>query len=251
MKNIIKTTAIILCFIAQSIQAQDNKIDPKKTEDWGRKPAEVIPGKNNAAPSDALVLFNGKNLDNWVKAGTTEPAGWKVKGKTVTVVPKAGAIETKQHFGDCQLHIEWRSPKQDVKAGKKGQGNGNSGIFLMGRYEVQVLNSYNNETYYNGMASSIYKQHIPLVNPAVAAGKWQSYDIIFTAPRFNADKSLKSPAYATVIFNGVIVQNHVEIQGPTVYRGKPSYSFHEAKAPIKLQDHSNEVSYRNIWIREL
>ena len=249
-----KITFLILSllFIGEASSfAQDNKIDPKKTEDWSRKPAVITPGKKSSAPSDAIVLFNGKNLDNWKKQGSEKPAGWKTKGKAMQVVPKSGGIETKQKFGDCQLHIEWMSPIKDVKAGKKGQQCGNSGIFLMDRYEVQVLNSFENETYYNGMASSIYKQHIPLVNATVAPGKWQAYDIIFTAPRFNPDKSLKTPGYVTVILNGVLVQNHVEIKGPTVYRGQPSYKYHEAKAPISLQDHSNEVSYRNIWIREL
>ncbi len=244
--------SIFLCVFTLSAVAQKkNKMKPQETEDWSRKPEAVIPGKKSKAPSDAIVLFDGKNLDKWQKKGKDMPAAWKVKGKSFTVVPKSGAIETKQSFGDCQLHIEWNSPTKDVKAGKKGQGCGNSGIFLMGRYEVQVLNSFENETYYNGMAGSVYKQHIPLVNPTIAPGKWQAYDIIFTAPKFNADKSLKSPAYLTVFLNGVLVQNHVELKGPTEYIGHPSYKYHDAKVPLFLQDHSNEVSYRNIWIREL
>ncbi len=231
---------------------KDKKMEPKETEDWSRKPEVVKPGKRAKAPSDAIVLFDGKkSVDNWIKAGSDgEPIGWKVKCKSMQVVFKAGGIETKQHFGDCQLHVEWQSPKKDVKAGKKGQGCGNSGIFLMDRYEVQVLNNFDNETYYNGMAGSIYKQHIPLVNPAIKPGKWQSYDIYFTAPRFNENKSLKTPAYVTVVLNGVLVQNHVELQGPTEFIGYPSYKAH-GMAPLQLQNHNNEVKYRNIWIREL
>ncbi|MGQ1788200.1 3-keto-disaccharide hydrolase [Saccharicrinis sp. GN24d3] len=249
----LKSLTLSLIFLGGISSFAQNKeeIKPQDTEDWSRKPEVVTPGKKSIAPSDAIVLFDGKDLNQWKKQGSNEPAGWKVKGKAMHVVPKSGGIETKQKFGDCQLHIEWMSPKKDVKAGKKGQGCGNSGIFLMDRYEVQVLNSFENETYYNGMASSIYKQHIPLVNATLKPGEWQSYDIIFTAPKFNADKTLKSPAYVTVILNGVLVQNHVEIKGPTVFKGYPSYSYHEAKAPIALQDHTNEVSYRNIWIREL
>lgn len=251
MSHKVLISLLFCAFTLSSVAQKKNKMKPQETEDWSRKPAAVVPGKKSKAPSDAIVLFDGKNLDNWKRRGKETPAGWKVKGKTVTVVPKSGAIETKQSFGDCQLHIEWKSPTKDVKAGKKGQGCGNSGIFLMGRYEVQVLNSFENETYYNGMAGSVYKQHIPLVNPTIAPGKWQAYDIIFTAPKFNADKSLKTPAYLTVFLNGVLVQNHVELKGPTEYIGYPSYKYHGAKVPLFLQDHSNEVSYRNIWIREL
>ncbi len=164
------------------------------------------------------------------------------------MVPKSGSIQTKQSFGDCQLHIEWRTP--EIVEGK-GQGRGNSGIFLMGKYEIQVLDSYNNLTYPNGQAGSIYKQHIPLVNASRAPGEWQSYDIIFTAPVFIDDGGVRKPARVTVFQNGVLIQNHVKILGETVFIGAPGYEPHAEKLPLSLQDHNNPVSYRNIWIREL
>ncbi|TKG91080.1 DUF1080 domain-containing protein [Puteibacter caeruleilacunae] len=235
--------ATIALFMAVSAFAQK----PQDTEDWSRQPSAITPVTKGHAPSDAIILYSGKkDIDNWVgKNGKIE---WSTKGKALEVKAKTGMISTKQGFGDMQLHIEWRSPKKVVS---EGQGRGNSGVFLMGKYEIQVLDSYHNKTYYNGQAGSVYKQHIPLVNACRKPGKWQTYDIFFTAPKFNADKSLKSPAYVTVIHNGVLIQNHVELQGPTEYIGKPSYKYHEAKLPIKLQDHGNPVAYRNIWVREL
>jgi len=157
-------------------------------------------------------------------------------------------MKTKQNFGDCQLHIEWRTPIDT--AGMEGQARGNSGVFFMEQYEVQVLDNYKNPTYTNGQAASVYKQHVPLVNACRPPGEWQSYDIIFKAPRFNDDGTVKSKAYVTVIHNGVLVQNHVEIQGPTAWIGHPPYKKH-GKLPISLQDHGNQIAYRNIWIREL
>ncbi len=219
---------------------------PEETEDWSGKPDVVVPGEKDDPPSDAIILFDGTDFSKW----TTDSgeAKWKVRGRSMTVVPGSGSIRTKQPFGDAQLHLEWRAPG---KVEGEGQERGNSGVYLMGLYEVQVLDSYENETYYNGQAASIYKQYIPLVNACREPGKWQMYDIIFTAPRFNTDKTLASPAYITVIHNGVLVQNHVEIKGPTDYIGRPPYRFHEEKLPLMLQDHSNPVSYRKIWIREL
>ena len=166
----------------------------------------------------------------------------------MTVEPGTGSISTRDSFGDVQLHVEWRTPTEVVGA---GQGRGNSGVFLMERYEVQVLDSWENRSYSNGQAGSIYKQHIPLVNASKAPGEWQTYDIVFMAPRFRGDGSLERPATMTVLHNGVLVQNHVEIRGPTVFRGPPRYEAHAPKAPIQLQDHRNFVSYRNIWVREL
>jgi hypothetical protein len=220
--------------------------EPKDTEDWSRKPELVIPGKKNKPPSDAIVLFDGKDFSKWTSSkGEVQ---WKRKSGAMEVVKGAGSIHTKDGFGDMQLHIEWRTPKKVVG---DGQGRGNSGIFLMGLYEVQVLDSYQNETYYNGQAASIYKQHIPLVNACLPPGKWQVYDILFKAPVFSEDQKLVSPGYVTVIQNGVLVQFHVELKGPTLYIGKPEYSYHESKLPLMLQDHGNPVRYRNIWIRNI
>lgn len=223
---------------------------PEETEDWSKRPNIVTPGKGTLPPSDAIILYGGSgDIDNWVheKDG---PATWEA-GDFLTVKPKENVdngIKTKQAFGDVQLHIEWRTPDEVVG---DGQGRGNSGIFLMGLYEVQVLDSYENETYYNGQAGSIYKQHIPLVNACLPPGEWQTYDIIFNAPVFNSDGSLHSPAFVTLIQNGLLVQNHVELKGPTEYIGKPKYKAHAEKLPLMLQEHGNPVSYRNIWVREL
>jgi len=220
---------------------------PEETEDWSRKPPLVTPGKGTQPPSDAIVLYGGKqDITKWVhdKGG---PVKWIAEDE-LTIAPKTGAIRTVQSFGDVQLHIEWRAPSA---VSGQGQGRGNSGVFLMGKYEVQVLDSWNNETYYNGQTASIYKQHIPLVNASLPPGEWQTYDIFFTAPRFNADKSLKTPGYITVVHNGILVQNHVELKGGTVFIGKPKIEYHPEKLPLMLQDHTNPVSFRNIWIREL
>ncbi len=224
-----------------------NSQKPEETEDWSRKPEIVISSSVNKAPSDAIILYsNKKDINKWEhnKGGAVR---WKA-GKNITVKGKTGSIQTRESFGDVQLHIEWRAPK---KIEGDGQGRGNSGVLLMGKYEVQVLDSYNNDTYYNGQAGSIYKQHIPLVNASKPPGKWQTYDIFFTAPRFNDDKTLKFPAYITVIHNGIIIQNHVELKGPTVFIGYPAYEYHADKLPLMLQDHGNPVSFRNIWIRDL
>lgn len=237
---------ICLLFLASLfalLQAQK----PQETEDWSRKPEVVTPGKGTLPPSDAIVLYGGADdLDKWESA-KEGPAMWDA-GEILTMVPRTGPIKSKQAFGDMQLHIEWRSPSE-VKG--DGQGRGNSGVFLMGLYEIQVLDSYENETYYNGQAGSIYKQAIPLVNACRPPGEWQSYDIIFSAPVFNEDGKKKCPAYVTVIHNGVLIQNHVEILGTTEYIGKPKNNPHPAKLPLLLQDHGNPVSFRNIWVREL
>ncbi len=212
--------------------------DPAATAVWEPVPPIINPG---APPSDAIVLFDGTDLSEWT-------GDWNVENGAVTVVAGAGSLTTKRRFGDVQLHIEWRTPS--VVEGE-GQDRGNSGVFLMELYEVQVLDSYENETYVNGQAGAIYKQHIPLVNPTRPPGVWQSYDIIFMAPRFSADGNVELPATFTVLLNGVLIQNHVTVLGTTVNVGEPVYETHAAKEPIMLQDHSNPVSYRNIWVREL
>lgn len=235
---------ILLAMTVVSINAQ---MKPEETEDWSGKPEIVIPGKNNQPPSDAIVLFSGQNdVVNWVheKGG---PVKWTADS-CLTIVPNTGSIKTVQSFGDCQLHIEWKTPSE-VKG--TSQGRGNSGIFLMGKYELQVLDSYNNETYHNGQAGSIYKQFAPLVNASLGPGQWQTYDVVFTAPVINADGALLTPACFTVFHNGVLIQNHVKLRGPTEYIGIPVYKAHEEKLPLVLQDHKNPVSFRNIWIREL
>lgn len=242
MKTITTLTAFLCCL---KLFAQG---DPKITEQWQPEPRIVTPGNSNTGtPSDAIVLFGGQNL-NQFESSKGGAAKWKIEDNAVTVVRGAGAIKTKQVFGDCQLHIEWRTPAV-VKG--EGQGRGNSGIFLMGTYELQVLDSYNNRTYSNGQAGSIYKQIPPLVNASRKPGEWQTYDIVFTAPRFNKDSSLKSQARITVLHNGVLIQNDAAIWGATQFIGIATNQKHRDKEPIILQDHGDAVSFRNIWIREL
>ena len=239
------TLFIVLLFTISFVNAQQ-KGDPKLTEVWEPEPKVVTPGTGTAPPSDAIVLFDGSNLNEW--EGKDGEAQWVIEGGAMTVKPKTGAIKTKKAFGDVQLHIEWRTP---TKIEGEGQGRGNSGIFLQSLYELQVLDSYQNRTYSNGQAGSIYKQHIPLANACRAPGEWQTYDIIYQAPLFKEDGSLGRPARITVIHNGVLVQNNVALLGPSLYIGTPKYEAHDEKLPLMLQDHNNPVSYRNIWVREL
>jgi hypothetical protein len=253
-------TLATLASVSATLSAQDAaKPKPEDTEIWTPVPSIVTPGATcGAPPSDAIILFNGKNEDEWVSAQDQTPAQWVVSGGVMTVkkAPGVGNIETRRKFKNYQLHVEWKVPESITGS---GQARGNSGVFLASTgpgddgYELQVLDSYNNTTYVNGQAASIYKQSPPLVNPNRKPGEWQSYDIIWTAPLFNDDGSLKTPAYVTVLFNGVLVQNHFELKGQTLYIGKPFYKKYDA-APIKLQAHgdkSEPISYRNIWVREL
>lgn len=228
------------------------------TEVYEPVPKVVTPAKNwGEPPSDAVILFDGKNMNQWVAVEHPEtPVNWTVANNIVTVNKTSGNIQTKQSFVDYQLHIEWRIPSNITG---QDQARGNSGVFLASTgkgdsgYELQVLDNYNNKTYVNGQAGSIYKQGIPLANPNRPPGEWQAYDVMWTAPRFNDDGSVKSPARVTVIFNGVLVQNNFELKGATLYVGQPSYTKHGA-CPIKLQAHgdkSEPISFRNIWVRPL
>lgn len=239
------------------VQAQDAK--PEDTEVYTPVPKVVAaPELTIAPPSDAIILFDGKNLDQWVMTDDrSKPAAWTVANKVFTVNKKSGNIETKESFGNYQLHLEWRVPANITG---KGQGRGNSGLFLasIGKgdagYELQILDSYKNDTYTNGQAASIYKQFVPLANPTRKPGEWNSYDVIWTAPTFNEDKTVKTPARVTVLFNGVLVQDNTTLLGPTQYIGAPAYRQAHGPAPIKLQSHgdpSEPLSFRNIWIRNL
>jgi hypothetical protein len=243
---------------AQSGSSADQaKPKPEDTEVWQPVPKIVTPGATDAnPPSDAIILFDGRNEDEWVSAQDHTPAKWLVGDGILTVAKGTGNIETKQSFRDYQLHIEWRIPT-DITG--SGQARGNSGVFLASLgpgdagYELQVLDSYNNATYVNGQAGSIYKQSPPLVNPNRKPGEWQTYDVVWTAPRFKEDGSLETPAYVTAFFNGVLVQNHFALKGQTLYIGQPFYKAYD-RAPIKLQAHgdkSEPISYRNIWVRPL
>ena len=212
------------------------------------KPAIVKPVGRNKSPSDAIVLFDRGNLNNFSNIKENTPVSWKVRGGFFTVVPGTGNIQTKQHFGDIQLHLEFRIPRIAKK--RVGQKSGNSGIYFMGKYEVQVLNSFENETYPKGQVGAVYEQYPPLVNASLKPGKWQAYDIVFKAPDYNSSGGLIKPPYLTVFQNGILIQNHVEVLGPTTSYNKelPKGS---GKGPLLLQEHNNEVSYRNIWVREL
>lgn len=238
---------------AVPLAAQQPK--PQDTEVWQPVPAVVTPGAAwGAPPSDAIVLFDGTNLDQWRSAKDQSPAQWTVAKGVVTVNKSAGDIETRRSFTNFQLHIEWRIPA-DVTG--SGQERGNSGVFLAatpdGVFELQIVDSYRNATYVNGMVGSLYKQSIPLVNPSRKPGEWQSYDVVWTAPTFHPDGSLETPAYATVFLNGVLVDNHFALKGVTLNTGQPAYHPYTS-APIALQAHgdpSPPISFRNIWVREL
>ena len=254
MKNKLILTAILAAGV---FMAKAQK--PEDTEVYTPVPPVVTPGAYCPAPppSDAIVLFDGTNQDQWVSTqDRTQAANWDVHDGIWTVNKHSGNIETKKTFTDYQLHVEWKVPA-DIEG--EGQARGNSGVFLasIGKgdagYELQVLDSYKNKTYVNGMAGSIYKQFIPLANPTRPPGEWNVYDVIWTAPTFNADGTVNTPARVTVTFNGVLVQNDVALKGPTLYIGTPKYKAH-GPSPIKLQAHGDDskpISYRNIWVRQL
>ena len=252
VKMLLLATAIIVS--GQSIAQQG---DPKATEVWQPEPKIVTSANDQKPPSDAIVLFDGKNLDQWVSVkDSTVPAQWTVSKGAFTVKKGTGNIQTRRSFTDYQLHLEWKIPAEITG---EGQARGNSGLFLSSTgggdlgYEIQILDCYNNKTYVNGQTGSVYKQSIPLANACKKPGEWQTYDVMWTAPRFNEDGSVLSSGRVTVIHNGILLQNNTEVKGVTVYIGKPSYKKHGA-TPIKLQDHgdkSEPISFRNIWIREL
>ncbi|GAB3938289.1 3-keto-disaccharide hydrolase [Mucilaginibacter myungsuensis] len=251
-------SAALLCASATAFgqanirEANQTSANPDNAEKFEPIPAVVTPAKTlGAAPSDAIVLFDGKNLNEWLAGNGKDQAGWKIDKDILTVDKSKGDIQTKKSFGNFQLHIEWKIPEGITQT---GQMKGNSGIFLQGQYELQVLDTYNNEnkTYTNGMAASIYREATPLVNPARKAGEWNVYDIAYTQPEWNEDGTVKTPARVTVFFNGVMVQNNQEIRGFTSTGSKHVYRKHGV-GPLKLQSHgdpSPPISYRNIWIRE-
>ena len=254
MTHILKILALTVVSALPAL-AQQPAGRPEDTEVWTPVPKIVTVGAMATPPSDAIVLFNGRNLDEWVlSSDRTAPARWTVRNGVLTVNKKVGDIETRRKFGSYQIHLEWRIPPGIRET---GQSRGNSGLYLGatpdGGYELQILDSYRNTTYVNGQVASVYKQHIPLANAMRRPGEWQVYDVVWTAPTFNADGSLKSPAYVTAIHNGVVVQNHVQLRGDTKYIGAPEYKAHGA-LPIRLQSHgdpSPPISFRNIWLREL
>ena len=239
--------ALLLLLTCDGVCAQQESGDPKLTEIWEPEPRVIDPGDPGQPPSDAIVLFDGSDLAEWQHENGGGPR-WGVADGAFTVVAGTGSLVTKRLFGSVQLHIEWRTPP--VAEGE-GQERGNSGVFLMKRYEVQVLDSLQNRTYSNGQAGSVYKQFIPEVNASRGPGEWQSYDIVFAAPSFAANGAVERPATLTVFHNGILIQNHVSLAGPTVYIGEPAYEAHPPKQPLMLQDHGNPVSFRNIWVREL
>lgn len=254
MKNIILAVALVTMTL--SVTAQEKEYPeplPMKagmTEFWTPQPVKVVADIADnvvAAPSDAVILFDGTSSSAW-SSGDGSPCEWVVKDGIMTVAPGKGLIVTKEKFSDCQLHIEWRAP-EDVTG--ESQGRGNSGVFLQNRYEVQILESEGTETYANGQAGSIYKQYPPLVNSTRPAGQWNIYDIIYTAPTFKKDGTLKSHATITVIHNGVVVQNNATILGRTEYVGIPKYKEAHGDDVIMLQDHGNPMQFRNIWLRRL
>lgn len=243
--RVVVSTILAVAVGVGSASAQEE--GPEATRVWAPVPPVVTPGAGGAPPSDAIVLFDGHDLSQWIGRDGGD-ARWHVADGAMTVSPGTGNIRTRRGFGDVQLHIEWRTP---AEVSGEGQGRGNSGVYLMGRYELQVLDSYDNSTYVDGQAGAIYKQHIPLVNASRGPGEWQTYDIVFMAPRFGADGAVVQPASMTAFHNGVLIQNHAVLRGTTVDVGEPAYEAHGEREPLLLQDHGNPVSYRNIWIREI
>ncbi len=227
-------------------QRQRPRMAHESTEWYHPVPPKVQPATGKTPPSDAIVLFDGSNLDKW-QSRNAEPAKWTVSNGEMIVEPGTGSLSTKDYFGDIQLHLEFKSPPRGQTS---GQDRGNSGVFLPGGYEVQILNCENNPTYVNGMVGSVYKQQAPLANAYTKEGEWQVYDIYWKAPRFGTNGVLESPAIITVVLNGIVVQNNFVLKGNTPYIGFPAYEAH-GRMPLSLQDHGNRTAFRNIWVREL
>lgn len=246
MKQLIILPAFLIFLSSGLAQNVQKELMPESTEWYYPVPPKVKPGDGNQAPSDAIVLFDGSDLSRWKSADGKTPK-WPVKDGIMVVEPGSGEITTTEYFGDCQLHIEFRSPDPEQYL---GQNRGNSGIFLQSRYEIQVLDGDRNPTYVNGMVGSVYKQQAPLANAYTRNGEWQVYDIVWKAPRFGTAGILESPAMVTVILNGIVVQNNYILKGNTPYIGFPAYEAH-GRLPLLLQDHGTRVAYRNIWIRNL
>ena len=233
-----KQLTLALAGLALSVTAA-RAVEWKSGIDW-KEPRLVTPATEKTAPSDAVVLFNGENMEEWNGGNKwTVENGYGVCG---------GNVSTKKKFADCQLHLEFATPE---KVSGEGQGRGNSGIYFMGKYEVQILDSFENKTYFDGQCASVYKQHPPLVNASRKPGEWQTYDIIFHAPKFRPDGSVHTPATLTVLQNGILVQDHYELLGDTNYDRPPSYTGHKDREAIQLQFHGNPVRFRNIWLRDL
>ena len=257
MRRSLLPALLALALVAAPAVAQR----PEDTEVWTPVPRIVTPGRRasatpDAPPADAIVLFDGRGLDEWTMTDSAGPAGWTVADGIMTVNKRAGGIKTKRSFGSYQLHLEWRIPPGITGS---GQARGNSGVFLASTgpgdagYELQILDSYNNTTYVNGQAGALYKQYAPLVNAMRPPGEWQTYDVVWTMPTFNADGSVATPSYVTALHNGVLIQDHTAMKGPTLYIGTPKYTAH-GPSPIKLQAHgdpSPPISFRNIWVRAL
>nr|WP_299171446.1 DUF1080 domain-containing protein [uncultured Allomuricauda sp.] len=238
-------------FIAVVALGQEKQpTNPEATEVYEPVPPRVIPGQLGAPPSDAIVLFDGKNFDHWISSADSSAVKWHLnKDGSTTVKDKTGNIQTKQNFGSIQLHLEWKSPKKVLR---DGQNRANSGVFIQQRYEIQVLDNNDNDTYVNGQVGSLYKQGVPLAMASSPTGEWNTYDIIFHAPEFSRGGNIVKPATITLLHNGVLIQDHFIIEGTIEYIGWPKYQAH-GKAPIMLQDHNDNsrVSFRNIWVREL
>ena len=251
MKKLLIVFFTLIMSVLTFGQKYPAEMKPEMTEIWDPEIQKVTPGDQpGMPPSDAIVLFDGTDISNEWTDGQGNPSKWKIEEGSMVCVPGSGEIQTRRNFNDFQLHIEWKAP---APARGENQDRGNSGVFLQDLYEIQVLDNYDNRTYRNGQAGSIYKQYAPLVNACRMPGEWQTYDVIYTAPRFEDDStSYFTPPRVTVFHNGVLIQNNVSLRGPTLYIGMPEYSvLKHGPGPLSLQDHSHPVAYRNIWIREL